>query len=277
VLSSVVWTLGLLAFEPLVGREPWAPPNVTAKEQLFFGTIRGFFFFILWSGAFLVNLLSSRVQRAVEHSARAQALADEAQLQLLRSQINPHFLFNALNSVIGLIGENPRGAQSMVRDVASLLRKALDADARKETSVEQELELVRLYVRCEQVRFEARLEVAFEIADEAKGLAMPPMLLQPLVENAIKHGMQAAVDAPLKVRVSARREGEALVLEVANSGSLLRRESAILPEPSGIGLRNVQGRLSQLYPGAPRFALTEREGWVLARIELPLRPAQEGR
>ena len=273
----MVWTLALLALEPLVGREPWAPPQVTTKEQLVFGMVRGFFFFGLWSGTFLVNLLSTRVQRAVEHSARAQALADEAQLRLLRSQINPHFLFNALNSVIGLIGENPRGAQNMVRDVASLLRKALDADARKETSVEQDLELVRLYVKCEQVRFEARLEVAFEIADEAKGLAMPPMLLQPLVENAIKHGMQAAADAPLRVKVCARREGETLVLEVANSGSLSPRESAIMPEPSGIGLRNLTGRLSQLFPGAHRFELTEREGWVVALIALPLRPFQDGR
>ena len=271
--AAVLWSAAQGALLPMVGREPWVPPAATWKEHLAFSTVRGFFFFSLWSGAFLVNVLSVRVQRAVEHSARAQALADEAQLQLLRSQINPHFLFNALNSVVALISENPRGAQDMVRDIATLLRKALDADARKQTSVEEELELVRLYVRCEQVRFEARLQVTFEIAPGTAGLSMPPMLLQPLVENAIKHGMGAAVDAPLLVRISARQEAGALVLEVANSGSLGQARPALLPAPSGLGLRSVAGRLGHLFPGEHRFELREQAGWVIAHVSLPLRAA----
>lgn len=276
VLAGGFWALAQQVLVPIVGREPWAPARVTDNEQLFFSTVRGFFLFSLWSGAFLANLLSTRVQEEVERSARVQALADQAQLQVLRSQINPHFLFNALNSVVGLISENPKGAQRMVRDVSSLLRQALDTDARRETTVEQELDFVRLYVKCEEVRFEARLQATFEVADDAKALLMPAMVLQPLVENALKHGLHAAVTTALQVRISARRDGAMLVLEVANSGSLTAPRDAVLPAPSGIGLTNLKGRLAHQFPGAHSFELTERDGWVFATLRLPARTAPTG-
>ncbi len=270
LVASTVWGSVMLAAEPLIGREPWAPPNVPRTQYVFVNFMRGTFFFGLWSALFLVNLLTARVQRAREHSVRAQGLADQAHLQLLRSQINPHFLFNALNSVVALIAENPRAAKTMVRDVASLLRRSLDADGRKDTTVEQELEFVRLYVKCEEVRFESRLQVSFDVGEGVLALPVPPMLLHPLVENAIKHGMHGAVNGPLMVRIGVHRVGDELVFEVANSGSLKVPVDAVLPAPSGIGLVNVKGRLATLFPERHAFTLAEREGQVVATLRLPI-------
>jgi len=270
VLASALWGSLLLAAEPLIGREPWAPPDVPQRRYLMVNFTRGVFFLGLWSALFLVNLLASRVQREREHSVRAQALADQAHLQLLRSQINPHFLFNALNSVVALIAEDPRAAKTMVRDVASLLRRALDADGGRDTTVAQELEFVRLYVKCEEVRFESRLQVSFEVGEDVLALPVPPMLLHPLVENAIKHGLRGAVSGPLVVRVSVGRVDDELVFEVANSGTLEASTDALLPPPSGIGLKNVRARLATLFPQRHSFSLVERDGQVLARLTLPV-------
>jgi LytS/YehU family sensor histidine kinase len=270
--ASVAWTLAMLGLEPVLGREPWAPPGVGLELHLAVGFFRGTFFFVLWSALFLVNLLSRRVQRQREDAVRAQALADQAQLQLLRSQVNPHFLFNALNSVVALIGEDPKAAKTMVRDVSALLRTSLDADGGRATSVAHELDFVRLYLKCEQVRFEDRLRVSWEVEDGVQALQVPPMLLHPLVENALKHGMHGAVDVPLEVRITVRREGRDLVLEVANSGTLTPPAGALLPPPSGIGLKNVRSRLAHLFPGRHGFGLEEAGGWVTARLTLPAEP-----
>ncbi len=270
-VASALWTLGMVAVQPVTGREPWSPPMAPPAHLFVMTFVRGAFFYGLWSALFLVNLLSQRVQRAREDSIRAEALTHEVQLQLLRGQINPHFLFNALNSVVALISENPRAAQGMVRDVAALLRKALDVDGRSDTTVEQELAFVRLYVKCEQVRFEDRLRVEYDVADDVLPLPVPPMLLHPLVENAIKHGMHGAVDRPLIVRISLRRAAPELLFTVENTGTLGAPRDPLLPSAPGIGLRNIRGRLEHIFPGRHSFTLAEDDGWVRARITVPLR------
>jgi len=247
------------------------PHDLSGLRLQVLNTVRGTLLLWLWAALFLVNLLSERMQRTREHSVRALAAADRAQLQLLRSQVNPHFLFNALNSVVALIGENPRGAQGMVRDVAALLRQALDVDGRRDVTLQHELDFVRLYLKCEQVRFEERLVVEFDIEPGVEGLWVPPMLLHPLAENAIKHGMQGLATGPLRVHLSARRDGGRLALGVTNNGTLRPPRAALVPPGAGIGLRNLRERLAQLFPGQHCFELAERDGRVIASLELPAR------
>lgn len=266
LILALGWALTLWAFEPLVGTEPWLPPGMPKGREHEIAFARGAMLLLMWSGLFLVNLLSTRVQAARERQLKAQAMADQAQLQLLRSQLNPHFLFNALNSVVALVDEAPRRAQTMVRDVSTLLRKALDTDGTRESTVSDELDFIKLYLKCEGVRFEERLVVTWELEPSALPLRMPPMLLHPLVENAIKHGMRGQT---LLLNVAVRRAGGRLVFEVSNSGSLNPPVDALLPPSSGIGLRNVTARLAQLYPGTSSFELFEREGRVVAHLELP--------
>lgn len=269
LLGSLLWFTVLPEIEDLLGLPPMRPPRHGRPGwSLVFPVVGNVMLLGTWSALFLVALFTRRVQAAREHIIAASALAHEAQLQLLRSQLNPHFLFNSLNSVIALVDEEPRKAQQMVRDLATLLRRGLDAAKTDEGTVREELEFIRLYVGCEQVRFEERLEVSYDVSDEVLDEPIPPLILHPLVENAVKHGM--AVSAlPLKVQIHGARSNGALVLEVRNTGSLDAPTSDIGAAGQGVGLRNVRARLEELYPDRHVLDLSESDGWVVARLEVP--------
>lgn len=225
-----------------------------------------------WSALFLVVVLSHRVREAKERAMAASALMHQAQLRLLRSQVNPHFLFNALNSVVALIGEEPRKARQMVRDLATLLRRALDSDRNSTANLEREMDFVRLYLRCEKFRFEESLQVHYDVPAETLPMPLPSMLLHPLVENAVKHGRRGP--DPLEVHINARLDGVGLVLEVVNSGTI-DTDGANAPQGTGTGLRNVRERIAALFPDTGQFELVEeRPGWVTARISYT--PDREG-
>ncbi len=266
LVGSALWTAAQFGFTLATGIGPWLPPQMQGAWYAFpmFAMLRGTTMLGTWSALFLVVLLARRVQVARERAIFASALVHEAQLQLLRSQLNPHFLFNALNSVIGLTSEEPKRAQQMVRDLASLLRHALDGTRSRNATVGDELEFIRLYLRCEKVRFERRLQVDLDVPDELLKRPLPSMLLHPLVENAIKHGMRGK--EPLKLRVGGRLEGDRIVLEVANSGDVSTPRRT--PQPgTGTGLRSVRERIRAFFPDDGNFELTDGEGWVTARIQ----------
>jgi LytS/YehU family sensor histidine kinase len=169
----------------------------------------------------------------------------------------------------------------MVTELAEFLRYALVHRPLEHTTLAKELEVIESYLSIEQVRFEDRLAVTFDIDQTVVGAGVPAFLLHPLVENALRHGSGGSPERPLHLRLSARAEAGRLVLEVWNSG-MLRRVSvsghggAFLPSGgdsasgAGVGLANVRGRLDALFPGQHRFTLTELGGGVRARIELPL-------
>ena len=266
VLAAIIWSLGMIAFQSISGIGPWVPRDVDSPGRsawFMFATVRGMLMLGTWSAMFLVVMLTQQVQSAREKTIRAAALMHEAQLQLLRSQLNPHFLFNALNSVIGLIGEEPRRAQQMVRDLARLLRRTLDSTRQKNATVRDEIDFIKLYLRCEKVRFEERLEVAFDVAEEVLSHPLPTMLLQPLVENAVKYGMTG--QQPLRLQIQGRIEGRQVILAVRNTGCLDCPRKT--PKPgTGTGLKSVKDRLKALFPGDSGFDLFDADGWVTARI-----------
>jgi len=193
--------------------------------------------------------------------------ADQAQLQNLRSQLNPHFLFNALNSVRGLITEDPARAQAAITRLASLLRAALGTTTRDTVSLARELEVVDDYLALEKVRFEDRLTVTLDIADEARQHQVPAMLLQTLVENALKHGIARCRDGG-EVILRARVADRALALEVANTAA----ERAPEPTGGGVGLANAGERLELLFGSRATLRLDRSDPArtvVAVRIPLP--------
>ena len=234
----------------------------TLREMLILGT---------WSAVFLLTMLSDRVKRARERSVVASALSQQAQLRLLRAQINPHFLFNALNSIVALIHEDSRRAQEMVRDVARLLRRAIGADDKEWVSLGKELDFIELYLRCEKVRFEERLQVEIEVPDPVLSQPVPAMILHPLVDNALKHGMRGK--EPLRLRITGKFEAGRVSLEAANTGTLRESHEATYDTVTGpragtgSGIKSVTERLEALFPGSHTFELREADGWVKARIE----------
>jgi hypothetical protein len=195
--------------------------------------------------------------------------ARNAQLDLLRAQINPHFLFNCLNSLRGLIAENPERAAAMVTSLSDLLRYSLQSEHTHTVSLAEELAIVNEYVSLERARFEDRLHFESAIAQPALDTRVPPMLVQTLVENAVKHGI---ADRPRggRVRIHAQVTGTLMTLTVSNTGTM----RAPFNE-KGHGLRNTIDRLRLLYGDRASLSLTDTSGETVATVIVPLESTHE--
>jgi signal transduction histidine kinase len=201
-------------------------------------------------------------------AARLESALLKAKLESLQGRLHPHFLFNTLNSILALIRDQPAAAERMLGSLADLLRASLHADPSAEVPLEQELDLVRQYVSIQQMRFTDRLNVSYDVAPEAQHALVPHLLLQPLVENAIRHGI-APREAPGHVRIAAGRQDDRLRLVVEDDGVGMgegRAETA----GSGFGLQGTRARLEQLYGAAAHVDLQHRTpSGVTATVDLP--------
>jgi len=204
--------------------------------------------------------------------ARVQAMAlraslSEARLEALSAQLEPHFLFNALNSVSSLMLEDPRAAQSMLARLGELLRATLRTDRNQRISLADEVEVLRMYLDIERVRHEDRIEVRLDVPPECEETRVPPFLLQPLVENAFRHGLGGREQGG-RVWVRAARQGTSLRIEVGDDGE--GADSSALQE--GVGLSNTRSRLQQLYGAEASLAIESApQRGFSAVITLPCR------
>ncbi|RYF04588.1 MAG: histidine kinase [Deltaproteobacteria bacterium] len=209
--------------------------------------------------------LYDKFRQRTRDAARLEIQLVQAQLQALKMQLNPHFLFNTLNAVTALIGDDPEAAQRMTAKLGAFLRTVLDNTDEQQVPLAQELRLTELYLEMEQIRFADRLTVTYQLDTLALPALVPNLLLQPLVENAVKHGL-ATTTASACIHIEAQREGQQLVLQVHDNG-----RGASSGEARGVGLRNSEERLRTLY--GTHYALAIRtapeEGFTV-RIELPL-------
>lgn len=224
-------------------------------------------FFLAWSGLYLALMYGFDVSEEQQRSAELRERAHVAQLRALHSQINPHFLFNSLNSVSALIlDKESEKADQMVVKLAHFLRLGLAADPTRTIPLESEIGLQRAYLEIEQLRF-PDLEVEFDIDETVKGALVPSLILQPIIENAIKYGV-AEAPPPAKIKLSARASGNRLLLDVVDSG----KGSGSSSNGHGIGLANIRQRLALLY-GDDESSLTVSrgpQGQFQVEITLPL-------
>lgn len=212
----------------------------------------------------------SRRLEAAELRARATLLEGrlaEAQLSALRTQLNPHFLFNTLNSISALVERDPPATRRMIARLSDLLRYTLDGSQSQEVALSQELDFLDRYIELMQIRFGGRLQVEKRIARDMESALVPNLILQPLVENAVKHGTDSATGG--KIIISARREGDRLLLSVSDTGPGLRPDGAA-ESGSGVGLPNVRDRLRHLYEEDQSLTVRDAEGGgVVAEVSLP--------
>ena len=227
-------------------------------------------FFLAWAGLYLALMYSFDVQDEQRRSAELRERAHVAQLRALHSQINPHFLFNSLNSVSALILDKQSDkAEEMVGKLARFLRLGLSADPTRKIPLDLELELQRSYLDIEQLRY-PDLSVEIDLPEALKGALVPALVLQPIVENAVKYGVAGALP-PASISIRAHEAGDALQLEVVDSGKGKAQPSS----GGGIGLSNIEQRLALLY-GDGRSSLVaarDPDGHFRARITLPLERA----
>lgn len=202
--------------------------------------------------------------------AKAETIAHEAQLEMLRYQLNPHFLFNTLNAISALVKIRKTSmANSMIVQLSDFLRYSLDTDPVKRVSLEKELEALKLYLNIEKTRFGDRLEMKFDIEPPANNVLVPSLILQPLIENAVKYAI-APTETGGVISISARLDGQHLVVEIADTGPGIKDVTDEL-QSRGIGLRNTVDRLHEFYGDSYSFRLERAEPQGLkVYLRLPL-------
>ncbi len=227
---------------------------------------------VIFAGYARNYFLNYRVRREEAVNLKAQAaqlqaqLAD-ARLTALRTQLNPHFLFNTLNAISALVERDPRGVRRMIARLSELLRTSLDEADEPEVELHRELTFADRYLEVMQIRFQGRLHVRMHADPEASAALVPNLILQPLVENAIKHGVSKMIGTG-RIEIRARRDGERVVLTVQYNGPGIT--SGRPPASEGVGLRNTRARLAQLYGAEQSLTLRQAEdGGFVAEVSLP--------
>ncbi len=201
---------------------------------------------------------------AMRQSREAAVQARDAELRALKAQVNPHFLFNSLNSIAALAVSDPPQAREMCILLSDFLRRTLGMGEKQNIPWEEEIQLVRAYLDIEHIRFGARLRVEMQLDDTCAHCQVPPLLLQPLVENAVKHGIATLVDGGI-IRVSSRLEDGLLQVRVENGYDA----EAPAPRRQGLGLRNVRNRLETSFGGAARLTTHADHNMFRTEIILP--------
>ncbi|MDR3378030.1 MAG: sensor histidine kinase [Verrucomicrobiae bacterium] len=210
-----------------------------------------------------------RTQQRDRRALELETQLGQARLQSLRMQLQPHFLFNTLNAISTLVQTNPQAAQEMIANLGQMLRFSLDSAPDPEVPLEQELKFLDCYLEIAQMRFGDRLEVRFEVAPDTAEALVPTLILQPLVENAVRHGIEPGT-ARGTIEIGVRRAGETLFISIRDTGVGLGEEPTSVGTQNGIGIANTRARLESLYPGQHHFVVrNSAAGGCVAELEFP--------
>ena len=241
--------------------------------------------FSLWTAFYAYILSTRRAKRLESESLRFELLAKEAELRALQAQVNPHFFFNSLNSMRALIYESPDSAALMIDQLAHLMRYTLSSGRKATVDLREEIGAVRAYLAIEKIRFEERLCPVFDIDESLGDAQIPPMVLQTLVENAVKYGVERSAKNGVgggEIRIIVKRASGAVVISIANQGSLaitsdrgaidLGTTCVKSTGSTQLGFENTQKRLALLNGAAAQLTLIERDGWVVAMLWFPTAP-----
>jgi two-component system, LytTR family, sensor kinase len=276
-----IWTLVLSLAAVMIASvtfsviETWSvatflKPNLKPVGVEYFGAILlDFAILAAWTALYYGINYFLLLEDEIRQREKLEGQASTAQLAMLRYQLNPHFLFNTLNSISTLVLlKHTERANAMLARLSSFLRYTLANEPTAKVTLAQEVETLKLYLEIEKMRFEDRLRPHFRIESETIGARLPSLLLQPLIENAIKYAVTPAENGA-DIWITAAREGQAVRIEVADNGN--GEGAEIVASPStGVGLANIRDRLSQAYGGAHRFDTRKNDrGGFSVIVEIP--------
>lgn len=226
-------------------------------------TFQTFVYFCLWTAVYLIIHFFRNYKKEEVEKWQLQTAVKDAELIALKAQINPHFLFNALNNIRALILEDHMKARDMVSHLSELLRYSIQFNDSEKVTVEEELEIVNKYLELESIHYESRLHYEILKNEELMKCKIPPMLIQLMAENAIKHGISQVKNGG-DILISIDKEGKNLILEVSNTGKLKKNVG------NGIGLRNATERIRILFDSEPDLDLIQQGNMVRSRLKLPI-------
>lgn len=277
ILLSALHQLALVVVLPVLGYGAPSSPFWQYLELLVLGNfhLNLTFYWGILGVRYVFDSYRKHRERELRSSQLETQLA-QAHLQVLKMQLQPHFLFNTLHTISVLMAEDTETANRMIVRLSDLLRMTLDNVGAQEVSLKQEVEFVQRYLEIQQIRFQDRLMVHVDVDSSALDALVPSLLLQPLIENAIRHGIARRAGGGL-VAISARREGDKLLLDVRDNGEGLT-EPRQGSQGNGMGLATTRARLNQLYGVAHRFEICNATGGgVRVSVVLPFRRAEEER
>ncbi len=239
--------------------------RITFAPRLFAATLDNGLFIIPWVIIYYFYHYIEKSRKQEVDTLKLEALVKELELKTIKSHINPHFIFNALNGIRALIDENPERARQAITELSNLLRSSMKTGKAETVPFENELAIVKDYLALEHIRFEDRLRVEYDIDENTLDQPVPPMMLQTLVENAIKHGISKQVNGGM-VKIISDFKGTNHEMIVQNSGRLTDD-----PINGGFGLSSTQNRLHLLFGNKANFSISEvNENTVEARVLIPV-------
>jgi len=253
---------------PLLGLGPYDYGIMTYRYPMEFSNDLIGFTVIVGAYSFYQRMRIAQAQQLA--SAELQTKLVQAQLENLRLQLQPHFLFNTLNTISSVMYEDVRAADAMIAQLSDLLRLTLRASRTHEIPLSEELEITRLYLDLMQRRFENKLRVSYEVDPSLNASLVPQLILQPLLENSLRHGMKAGSSA-MDLSIAAHRENGSLILQVSDTGSGLGEIDPSSVFGRGLGLSNIRDRLAHLYGDRQQFCISNRaSGGAEVTLRVPL-------
>ena len=230
------------------------------------GAFYFFIYFFIWNLIYFIYHFITKSQKQQLDTLKLEALVKELELKTIKAHINPHFIFNSLNGIRALIDEDPNRARNAITELSNILRSSMQTDKLESVSLEKELNIVKDYLALENMRFEDRLRVEYEIDEDTLDQPVPPMMLQTLVENAIKHGISKQISGG-KIRIVSDFRDSYHELAVQNTGRLVNGTA----KGEGFGLPSTLNRLSLLYGERARFSIKQVTSEIVeARVLLPV-------
>ncbi len=265
LIFSIVYAFADVALENLFNLRDLGGIKISLANEITRTAISNFFLLFIWNLIYYTYHYVERNRRQEVDTLKLQSVVKELELKTIKSHINPHFIFNALNSIRALVDENPTRARTAITELSNILRSSMQAEKLETVPLERELNIVKDYLALEKMRFEERLTVEMDIDEDTLGQPVPPMMLQTLVENAIKHGISKKIDGGT-IKVSSDFINDHHELVVLNSGQL---NSHVNEE--GFGVRSTQYRLNLLYQGKATFEIKNvNTDMVESRITMPV-------
>nr|MDA3854067.1 histidine kinase [Bacteroidales bacterium] len=272
VISSILFTIVWYFLDLYISQPFWDNGAMELKNRLepFYMIKYNYIFLIIliaWSGFYFGIKYAMDWQKEKEKALTAQAMAHKAQMQMLRYQLNPHFLFNSLNSIQVLVDENQEHAKEMIGELSEFLRYSLLHKEATFVNLSNEIEAIKHYFSIEKKRFEEKLIIQYAIDDNVKSVQVLTFLLHPLIENAVKYGMRTS-PMPLTIKLAISRTDFGIMIEVCNTGKWVESSKDPSHKGTGTGLTNVKERLENAYGKDYYFNIVKKEKSTSIQIEI---------
>ncbi|MEX0635123.1 MAG: histidine kinase, partial [Ferruginibacter sp.] len=255
------------AIDYVIDYNPDKLQKYSKAQRLFFSSFNAMWLLLMWNMIYYIYHYVEQNRKQELDTFRLEAVVKSLELKTIKSHINPHFIFNALNSIRALVDENPERARRAITELSNILRSSMQAEKMETVPLKQELDIVKDYLALEQMRFEERLQIEIDIDTNTLNQPIPPMMLQTLVENAIKHGVSKQINGGV-IRITSDFKENHYELIVLNTGTL---NGQATHDSDGFGIKSTQVRLNLLYQGKAHFKIMNvSDNMVESKIIMPL-------